>query len=153
MERFNTSFLFTLCGPDICKPFNLVSFLFSPFSFHFTTDCCRRIPWRHQQHFELRRGTFSIHSFFFFYACVIITWRLGLRPPLVARNKSTSLKVLIKTFNCLGTKLVWSRRIWTSFEWNPTTCKRGRSPWRRQVMPEWQLSIRSVPFDAIDICG
>ena len=80
-------------------------------------------------------------------------WRLGLRAPLVARVKSTSPKVLIKTLNCLGTKLVWSRRIWTSFEWNPTTRKRGRSPWRRQVMLEWQLSIRSVPFDAIDICS
>ena len=33
-------------------------------------------------------------------------WRLGLRAPLVARNNSTSLKVLIKTLNCLGTKLV-----------------------------------------------
>ena len=33
-------------------------------------------------------------------------WRLGLRAPLVARFKSTSPKVLIKTLNCLGTKLV-----------------------------------------------
>ena len=33
-------------------------------------------------------------------------WRLRLRAPLVARFKSTSPKVLIKTLNCLGTKLV-----------------------------------------------
>ena len=33
-------------------------------------------------------------------------WRLGLRAPLVARFKSTSPKVLMKTLNCLGTKLV-----------------------------------------------
>ena len=33
-------------------------------------------------------------------------WRLGLWAPLVARFKSTSTKVLIKTLNCLGTKLV-----------------------------------------------